>query len=125
MVTTLFFPGSKCIVPWYLVEQIAKFHLMKKISWAKAIKQFLIESLDNFKLATSELQGYSLQILVSIIKLLLLLLLTAYILYVIRSLISVFVCTAVLVLRKSRNCQEKTENGGQYTKGSKMGPQPY
>ena len=35
MSATLFFFGSKCMVPWYLVKQIANIQLMKIICWAK------------------------------------------------------------------------------------------
>ena len=37
MSATLFFSGSKCTVPWYLVEQIANIQLMKIIYWAKVV----------------------------------------------------------------------------------------
>ena len=65
MAATLLFPGNKCTVPWYLVEQIVNIQTMKRINWAKAVKQKLLESLDNFKVVTSELSGCTLQILVS------------------------------------------------------------
>jgi hypothetical protein len=65
MAATLLFPGNKCTVPWYLVEQIVNIQTMKRINWAEAVKQKLIESLENFKVVTSELSGCTLQILVS------------------------------------------------------------
>ena len=65
MSATLFFSGSKCTVPWYIVEQIANMQLMRTICWAKAVWQFLIESMDIFRQITYELQGCSMQIIVS------------------------------------------------------------
>jgi len=65
MSATLFFSGSKCTVPWYIVEQIANMQLMRTICWAKAVWQFLIESIDIFRHTTYELQGCSVQIIVS------------------------------------------------------------
>jgi len=35
MTATLFFPRSRCIVPWYIVEQIANIQPMKRIFRAK------------------------------------------------------------------------------------------
>ena len=59
MAATLFFSGSKSTVPWYLMKQIANLHQVKRISWAKVVRQFLMESLDNFRLNTPELQVLS------------------------------------------------------------------
>ena len=65
MSATLFFSGSKCMVPWYIVEQIDNIQLMKTICCAKAVWQFLIESMDIFRHTTFKLQGCSVQIIVS------------------------------------------------------------
>ena len=65
MSATPFFSGSKCTVPWYIVEQIANMQLMRTICWAKTVWQFLIDSMDIFRQSTYELQGCSVQIIVS------------------------------------------------------------
>ena len=65
MSATLFFSDSKCTVPWYIVKQIANMQLMRTICWAKAVWQFLIDSMDIFRQSTYELQGCSVQIIVS------------------------------------------------------------
>ena len=49
---TLFFFGSKCTISWYIMEQIANIQLMKTISWAKIVWQFLMELMDIFKHTT-------------------------------------------------------------------------
>ena len=56
MSATLFFSGSKCTVPWYIVEQIVNMQLMRTICWAKTVWQFLIESMDIFTHTIYELQ---------------------------------------------------------------------
>ena len=66
MSAILLFSGSKCTVPWYIVEQIVNIQMMKTISWAKAVWQFLMESMDIFRHTTYELQGCSVQIIVRI-----------------------------------------------------------
>ena len=63
MSAILFFSDSKCMVPWYIVEQIINMQLMKIICWAKTLWQFLIELMDIFRHTTFELQRCSVQII--------------------------------------------------------------
>ena len=66
MSATLFFSGSKCTVPWNIVEKIANIQLIDEDHMlAKTIWQFLIELMDIFKHTTFELQECSVQIIVS------------------------------------------------------------
>jgi len=57
MAATLFFPDSRCTIPWYILKGIANIDLMKIISWVKVVRQLLIELLDNIWLNTFELHG--------------------------------------------------------------------